>query len=103
MKDEDKTKEELINELKEIQHTDMIELIVVNHEKDSKVLIDKKGVPHVFSDIQSPVKVLLDNNSNQLEPAVEKDGMHYKFDIPIKGDQKGPIKKDQCRLIAVCI
>ncbi len=77
----------ITNELKEIQHTDMIELIVVNHEKDSEVLIDKNGVSHVFSDIQSPTKVLLDNNSIQLEPAVEKDGIHYKFDTNVESSE----------------
>lgn len=77
----------ITNELREIQHTDMIELIVVNHEKDSKVLLDKKGIPHIFSNIISPSKVVLDNNLNQLEPAVEKDGIHYKFDTNIESSE----------------
>ncbi len=46
------------NELKERQYTDQANLIVVNHDASSKVLLDKHGSPQVVTDPQKPVSAI---------------------------------------------
>lgn len=46
------------NELKECQYTDLAQLLVVEHRKDQKVLLDKYGRAHVVGEPQSPVEAL---------------------------------------------
>ncbi|WNH10307.1 hypothetical protein [Thalassobellus suaedae] len=70
----------ITNELKEIQYTDFVQLLEVNHPEHVKVLLDKNGNPHTFSNIMSPVNVLVDNLKTDGSPALVKDNTSYLFD-----------------------
>ena len=69
----------ITNELKEIQYTDYVQLLEVNHPENVKVLLDKNGNPHTFSNINSPVNVLVDNLNIDNSPALVKDNNSYLF------------------------
>jgi len=69
----------ITNELKEIQYTDFVQLLEVNHPENVKVLLDKNGNPHTFSNINSPVNVLVDNLNIDNSPALVKDNNSYLF------------------------
>ena len=57
------------NELKEVQHTDFANLIIAEHAKDVRLLIDPQGQIHSVTKPQSPLTALLNNKkdvSNEL-------------------------------------
>ncbi len=56
----------ITNELKERQYTDMADLLVITHDKNTKVLADEKGNLHSIFSPQAPTKALLGNNKNVL-------------------------------------
>jgi len=70
----------ITNELKEVQYTDIVQLMEVNHPENVKVLLDKSGNLHTFSDIDSPVNVLVDHLKMDNGPALAKDNNSYLFD-----------------------
>ncbi len=74
----------ITNELKEIQHTDLAQLMVVEHEDNVSVLLDKNGIPFTFSAINSPTNVVVDNQRVDLAPALQKDDNEYRFDTSIE-------------------
>jgi len=54
----------ITNEVREIQHTNLIELLMVDHPPDMAVLIDKTGAPHTLANPWTPVTaVSLDGRS----------------------------------------
>lgn len=57
------------NELKEIQYTDLAQLIVVNHPKKSEVILDKKGIPHLLLD-KTAASVAMSENGENLLPTL---------------------------------
>lgn len=59
------------NELQEKQFTDFADLIVVTHDKNTKVLADEKGNLYSISQPQSPVKAFTSNNIDAL-PALQQ-------------------------------
>ncbi|NJB69889.1 hypothetical protein GGR42_000351 [Saonia flava] len=67
------------NELKEIQYTDLLNLLVVEHEKDLKVLLDKNGTVQTFTSLSSP-KTMSTEGKEEIESILEKDGQFYLFD-----------------------
>lgn len=69
----------ITNELKEIQHTDFVQLMEIEHAKDLIVLLDKNGNPHTFSNIISPTNVQVDNRTSDSNPALAKDDTSYLF------------------------
>ena len=69
----------ITNELKEIQYTDYVQLLDVNHPDNVKVLLDKNGNLHTFSNIVSPNNVLVDNLNINNEPILAKDTNSYLF------------------------
>jgi len=73
----------ITNELKEIQHTDFVQLLEVNHPENIKVLLDKSGNAHAFSNIISPINVLVDNLKIDNGPALAKDNNSYLFNSKI--------------------
>ncbi len=75
----------ITNELKEIQYTDFVQLLEVNHPKNTKVLLDKNGNPHSYTDIISPIHVSLDNLKSDSAPALLKDNSSFMFDTKISG------------------
>jgi hypothetical protein len=69
----------ITNELKEIQHTDFVQLLEIIHSDDLQVLLDKNGNLHSFSDIISPNSVIIDNLITNTKPALIKDDNSYLF------------------------
>lgn len=69
----------ITNELKEIQHTDVVQLMEIAHPENVKVLLDKNGKPHTFSALMAPNKVLIDNLNSDEGPALVKDNTSYLF------------------------
>ena len=61
------------NELHERQFTDFADLIVITHDKNSKVLSDEKGNLYQVKDPQSPLKAWSTNQKDVLAPLLEKD------------------------------
>jgi hypothetical protein len=69
----------ITNELKERQYTDLAELIVVNHQPEQKVLLDKQGQVQVLKNPQAPLKANSYSGEN-LQPAMsESDNDMYLF------------------------
>ncbi|MBT8220572.1 MAG: hypothetical protein KJP00_12155, partial [Bacteroidia bacterium] len=54
----------IANELRERQFLDVAELIVINHQKENKVLLDKYGQPHLIRNTESPVEAISFNGLN---------------------------------------
>lgn len=69
----------LSNELKERQYTDLARLMVINHPKDKKVLLDKKGNPHLIGNPQSAEKALSLSGDNLLNAMKSTDKEVYLF------------------------
>jgi hypothetical protein len=69
----------ITNELLEIQYTDLAQLIVVDHPEDIEVLLDKNGNLHSFSSIQTPLNVIMDDCTSNIEPGISKDNYCYTF------------------------
>lgn len=73
----------ITNELKEIQYTDFVQLMEVNHPNNIKVLLDQNGNLYTFSNIKTPVNVLVDNIKMDIGPILIKDKNAYLFDSKI--------------------
>lgn len=73
----------ITNELLEIQHTDLAQLMEISHPKNTTALADKKGQILLYSDLESPVNAFLDGTINNLEPALTVDASSYMFDTPV--------------------
>lgn len=56
----------ITNELQERQYTDMAELLVIDHDKTSKILTDEKGDIYTISNQQLPLTASLGNGKNVL-------------------------------------
>ncbi|MGJ5640905.1 hypothetical protein [Formosa sp. S-31] len=67
------------NELKEVQYTDLVQLIEVIHPKDIEVLMDSDGTPYSIKNPQAPKQVLIDQETSNIIPAMEKDENSYLF------------------------
>jgi hypothetical protein len=67
------------NELKEIQYTDFLELIVVDHPESVEVLMDDTGNLYTFSNLQQPHNVVIDDVKQDMKILNTKDGMSYAF------------------------
>ncbi len=61
------------NELKERQYTDFADLIVVTHDKNTKVLSDEKGNLYAIKKPQSPLDARMGNGQDALAPLMQKD------------------------------
>ena len=64
------------NELHEHQYTDMADLWVITHDKNSKVLADEKGNLYNITDPQLPTNCLL-NGKKDATAALQKAGDNY--------------------------
>ncbi|MBT8393547.1 MAG: hypothetical protein KJN66_01735, partial [Bacteroidia bacterium] len=74
----------ITNELKEIQHTDFVQLIVAEHPENTNVLLDKYGMPHMFTNIIAPNNVLVDNYKTETTTALGKDNISYLFNSDLE-------------------
>jgi hypothetical protein len=61
------------NELKERQYTDFADLMIITHDKNSKVLSDEKGNLYSVTQPQSPVSAWTGNHKDALAPLLQKD------------------------------
>jgi uncharacterized protein YqkB len=69
----------ITNELKEIQYTDFVQLLEINHPNNVTVLLDKNGIPQTFSELIAPKKVVVDNVYSNSDPVLRKDNNSYLF------------------------
>ena len=67
----------ITNELEEVQHTNLTELIVVDHPKNADVLMDKYGHLQTGVDIQSPTSATNFTGENILPLIKDKDSLSY--------------------------
>ncbi len=65
------------NELKEVQYTNLTELVVIDHPVKSEVLLDKYGNYQMATDLISPVSALNFSGENILNAVIEKDSLSY--------------------------
>jgi hypothetical protein len=63
------------NELQERQFTDIADLLVVTHDKNTRVLVDEQGAFYTVTDPQTPFNAILNNNKDVLR-AVTQRGDH---------------------------
>jgi len=73
----------ITNELKEIQHTDLVQLIEIMHPENVKVLLDANGKPHTFSKLIAPYSVMVDNLNGDTGPVLAKDNTSYLFNTAL--------------------
>lgn len=74
-----KFKLKITNELKEIQHTDLAQLLVIEHPKNLEILLDKKGNPHTFLNPELPKALSYDGKSQTLKQIKAKDNNYWSF------------------------
>jgi len=67
------------NQLKEIQYTDQLQLLSVDHAENIEVLMDSKGELQTFETVLAPINVKSDGVNQDLDLALEKDNNYYAF------------------------
>lgn len=72
------------NELKEIQYTDLLQLIILEHPEDVTVLLDQSGEVHSFSEIEVPKKAFSDRFSVELSSLLQQDMKSFLFDSEVE-------------------
>ena len=71
----------IANELREIQHTNLCELLAVEHLSSLSVILDKKGKPQTFSKIELPKRAITTNGSDVTFSLLQKaDYQEFAFD-----------------------
>ncbi|WP_423129219.1 hypothetical protein [Gaoshiqia sp. Z1-71] len=67
----------LCNQAKEIQNTNLAELLVFDHPKNTRVFIDKYGNPYFASDIRQPLSAVNAKGESQLPKVMHTDQLCY--------------------------
>jgi hypothetical protein len=67
----------MTNEVQEIQHTNMTELLVVDHSVGTNVLIDKYGKCHSYQALQAPILAHDADANNILDLISSRDSLRY--------------------------
>lgn len=67
------------NELKEVQHTDLAELITINHSTNVEILHDQEGNLYSIKNPQRPSIAVTGNNIDVTALIAVKDGLHMQF------------------------
>ncbi|MDP4264728.1 MAG: hypothetical protein Q8941_19530 [Bacteroidota bacterium] len=67
------------NELKEKQYTDMADLLIISHDKDTKVLADEKGNLFQVAEPQLPLKATFSNEKDVLAPLQKENDNHLLY------------------------
>ncbi len=70
----------MTNEVHEIQYTNLTELLVIDHPMNSDVLVDKYGVPHTLTALQSPKAALNLKDESILDQITRIDSLNYMGD-----------------------
>ena len=73
----DQFKLKISNEIKEIQHTNLLELWVYDHPGAESVLTDKYGVHHTISNPEIPLNALSLKGNNVLSLVKDQDSLKY--------------------------
>lgn len=69
----------ITNELKEIQNTDLTELIVVNHPENSLALMDQKGEIYTLQNETQPINAYCNDFKVSTKPFLTADKEYYSF------------------------
>ncbi len=72
----------LANEVREVQHTNLTELWVIDHPLGSEVLVDKYGVAHTLTGPQSPINAATLGGEDVLASVGVADGACYTGGVP---------------------
>lgn len=70
------------NLLKEVQHTDLLQLLKVNHPDNVEVLMDNNGQLQTFKTLVYPKNASSDGDTSDLDLALKKDNKYYAFNSP---------------------
>jgi hypothetical protein len=85
----DEYRVKISNEIKEIQHTNLANLIVIDHPLGTEVLVDKYGVTHTLSNLQTPSKALNLKEESIYDQIVDIDSLSYIGDVI--GEEDDPL------------
>lgn len=72
------------NQLEEIQHTNLLELLVFDHKAGETVLVDKYGEPHSLANTRPPTSAINLKGSDVLALIKSEDDLVYIGDDPMK-------------------
>lgn len=72
----------LANELREIQHNNLAELLVIDHPPGAEVLFDKYGVPHTVTAPQTPAEAVTLRGEDVTAAVAAVDHVLYMGDVP---------------------
>jgi hypothetical protein len=67
----------ITNEVEEIQNTNLTELIVVDHQPGTKILMDKTGNAYSLSDLKKPVAAFDSYGTSVLKELSSQDSLRY--------------------------
>jgi len=67
------------NQLKEIQYTDQLQLLVADHPRDMEVLLDRKGNLQTIQNLVAPKQVTVEGENKDLSLVLKKDNNNYAF------------------------
>jgi hypothetical protein len=71
----------ICNEVREIQHINLLELMIIDHQPGAKFLIDKYGTVHGLRNITTPSSAFDQSNIDILSKISHVDDSHHKADI----------------------
>ena len=74
---DNKYKLRITNEVEEIQKTNLTELVVIDHQPDTRILMDKYGTAHSLSDIKMPSNATDAYGSSILNELAYRDNLRY--------------------------
>lgn len=79
----------ITNEVREIQHTNLLELLVIDHHENTTILTDKNGQIHCLSHTMVPNSATSLSGENVTELMSSKDNLFYQSastqpDLPVK-------------------
>jgi hypothetical protein len=74
---------QITNELLEVQHTDLAQLIVVDHPKNTQAYNTSGGEIYLATNPIAPIEVIVDGQTSGLNPVLKTDGDKYLFDSKI--------------------
>jgi hypothetical protein len=67
----------ITNEVNEIQNTNLAELVVIDHQQDAQVLMDKYGSAYSISDIKKPIMATDSYGNSILKELTDRDSLRY--------------------------
>lgn len=74
----------ILNEIREIQHTNLLELWVYDHPESVEILTDKYGFHQTFSSLTPPLSAVNLTGNDVLHLLEQKDGLAYAGEDPLE-------------------